>query len=742
MLLAAVLCMALSFITCFEKKLDLNSGSLSYIHDSPEIKDMVLRYVKNLQRYYVYYANFDIDKANAKLEEIDNFIQTGKIETKQKDYSVIAKPFVDIESDGESSDQNSDQSSDEDKISVSNPEDLYDFDINTVTVDTLLDYQTKLSDAISNYDSVKDYIYNNNDFHFLLYSNKLGHIIATNSDLFYTEECYDSVALTDTMFNVDFNGETLINSFRNMGYSCEISIPVTTSTNVKTLMATLHRQLDNNKIFASNITTAVLALASLILVLFTFLCDRSFLKEFNHSLYSIFAKIPMIVQVPVMVGIVQNIVRILAQSSPLLTEMVIYGKIGGLIVTIFSVTLSIEFTFLFLEHILLLITNRHRIMQLPDIQFLVRGLNDCKIAVGAGKMFFAVVMFFLQITIVGLACVLFLMLTNYYMLRAYILMLWLIIFILVILYNGCASEVKLRYYIQQMANGHMEVVPEQSGLFSNSINQLNCIRGNFQKNLDETLRSERLKTDLITNVSHDLKTPLTSIISYVDLLSALPDNSEEAKQYIEVIKNKSRRLKILIDDLFEASKLSSGQMKLERRDSDIVSLLEQTLGELSYKIDASGIEFVVTNSESPIIVNMDGERMWRVFDNLINNILKYSPKNSRAYIDLTKDDKSVTIVFKNVANYHMEFNADELFERFKRGDIARTTEGSGLGLSIAKSIVELHGGSMNIVTDGDLFKIKVVLSLRNEEEAKENKEAKTKSQHKTDSAATLETETV
>ena len=278
-----------------------------------------------------------------------------------------------------------------------------------------------------------------------------------------------------------------------------------------------------------------------------------------------------------------------------------------------------------------------------------------------------------------------------------------------VIFKAIVAEIKLRYYIQELADGKMDTIPEQSGPFTTSINNINKINSGLQRNLNEILKSERLKTELITNVSHDLKTPLTSIISYVSLLKGLNINNDMANEYISVIDNKSKRLKILIDDLFEASKLSSGQMKLDKMYSDIVALLDQTLGELSYKIEESDIEFIVSTSTDSILVNIDGQKMWRVFDNLINNILKYSAKGTRAYVDITEEEHDVVITFKNVANYNMDFDANELFERFKRGDPSRTTEGSGLGLSIAKSIVELHGGIMNITTDGDLFKIVIVL---------------------------------
>jgi signal transduction histidine kinase len=281
------------------------------------------------------------------------------------------------------------------------------------------------------------------------------------------------------------------------------------------------------------------------------------------------------------------------------------------------------------------------------------------------------------------------------------------LFILIAL--ALISEIKLRYYIAEMAAGHIETIPRQRAIFTNSINRLNNVNTRFQENVEKTLKNERLKTDLITNVSHDLKTPLTSIINYIDLLKELNLDNERAVAYIDVVDKKSRRLKLLIEDLFEASKLSSGQMELELHPTDILALLNQTMGELSDRMEEAGIEFKVSAPKHPVMINMDGQKMWRVFDNMFNNILKYAPNGSRAYVEVEDNAHNVVVTLKNVANYQMDFDADELFERFKRGDKARTTEGSGLGLSIAKGIVELHGGNMRIVTDGDLFKMIITL---------------------------------
>jgi signal transduction histidine kinase len=224
-------------------------------------------------------------------------------------------------------------------------------------------------------------------------------------------------------------------------------------------------------------------------------------------------------------------------------------------------------------------------------------------------------------------------------------------------------------------------------------------------------RSERLKTDLITNVSHDLRTPLTAIITYIDLLK-MPDVSEENRTlYVDVLAEKSQRLKALIEDLFEASKMASGNTELVKQQVDISQLLEQALAERDEDISASTLEFRVTKPDTPVNCLVDGQKMWRVFDNLIGNILKYSLDGTRVYISMISTPDALTLTFRNIAKYELNGDVDELFERFRRGDESRHTEGSGLGLAIAKSIVDLHGGTLELMTDGDLFKATIMLPI-------------------------------
>jgi len=237
----------------------------------------------------------------------------------------------------------------------------------------------------------------------------------------------------------------------------------------------------------------------------------------------------------------------------------------------------------------------------------------------------------------------------------------------------------------------------------------NRMRRSAEASRASEARSERLKTELITNVSHDLRTPLTSVITYVDLLKNPELTEEERKNYLDIIDRKSKRLKALIDDLFEATKMASGSVELNRERVDLAQLIEQALAESGAKDGSAGPEFRVRLPERPVLAFVDGQKIWRVFDNLISNIIRYSLEGTRAYITLERANGMVEIAFKNVSKYELGDNVDELIERFKRGDASRHTEGSGLGLAIAKSIVDLHGGSFGLEVDGDLFKVTVRL---------------------------------
>lgn len=262
---------------------------------------------------------------------------------------------------------------------------------------------------------------------------------------------------------------------------------------------------------------------------------------------------------------------------------------------------------------------------------------------------------------------------------------------------------------QAIAAGNFSYTVEETGrghLFQLARHMNNTKLG-LMKSLESQIRSERLKSELITNVSHDLKTPLTSIINYVGLLKDKELPREKTDHYLEVLDRKTARLKLLIEDLFEASKIASGSVELELDNVNVSALLNQALAECGEQIAASSCTLKVDIANPKLYARLDGKKTWRVFENLIGNAVKYALPHTRIHVSLMEKEGQVLFTISNVSAYEIEFDAEELFERFKRGDKSRHTEGSGLGLAIAKSIVELQGGQLRIGIDGDYFKATV-----------------------------------
>ncbi|MBB6672020.1 HAMP domain-containing sensor histidine kinase [Cohnella nanjingensis] len=262
---------------------------------------------------------------------------------------------------------------------------------------------------------------------------------------------------------------------------------------------------------------------------------------------------------------------------------------------------------------------------------------------------------------------------------------------------------------EEIATGNLESEIQVAGkdALGRLAASINNMKLGYQNALASRIKSERMKTELITNVSHDLKTPLTSIINYVDLLKKEDIPSEKAKHYVEVLNRKSLRLKLLIDDLFEVSKMASGAVDLDIQHIDVAALLTQAMAE-SHKDDEEFSNSIRVKIEKPhIYAHLDGNKTWRVFENLIGNAKKYSVPHTRIYISLEEAKDSVIFHIQNTSSYEIDFDAQDLFERFKRADVSRHTEGSGLGLSIVKSIVELQGGEIGIEISGDQFKVRI-----------------------------------
>lgn len=319
---------------------------------------------------------------------------------------------------------------------------------------------------------------------------------------------------------------------------------------------------------------------------------------------------------------------------------------------------------------------------------------------------------------------------------------WIAVLIIIglVVFNGIVGMLLFKQHTEQniiidginkIRDGEVDyVLASESlhGINREMAESVNNIGEGIRKAVKTSMKDEQMKTDLITNVSHDIKTPLTSIINYVDLLKRLKITEEPAKGYIDILDNKAHRLKQLTDDLVEASKISSGNIILNMEKLNLTELVNQGIGEFSEEMESRGLTVIFENSNTPAYILADSRRMWRVVENLLKNICKYAMENTRVYFDMEVGENLVSASVKNISKQQMNIRPDELTERFIRGDSARSTEGSGLGLSIAKSLVQAQGGEFTIYLDGDLFKVTISFPKyeepeKTEETAEEEKES-------------------
>ena len=276
--------------------------------------------------------------------------------------------------------------------------------------------------------------------------------------------------------------------------------------------------------------------------------------------------------------------------------------------------------------------------------------------------------------------------------------------------NGLLLKEKLKKGIEEIALGNMEYQIPLQGLRGENLKlaeMINGIANGFHMAVEEAMKNERLKTDLITNVSHDIKTPLTSIINYVAILKQSDIADPKIQGYLDILEAKAQRLKTLTEDVVEASKVSSGNISLEYMDVDLVEMIQQTEGEMAEKFEARNLKMIVNLPAEPAVVHVDGRRMWRVLENIFGNAAKYAMPGTRVYADLKLEEDTVDLSLKNVSEHLLNISADELTERFIRGDLSRSSEGSGLGLSIAQSLTTMQGGTFNLYLDGDLFRVNI-----------------------------------
>lgn len=283
--------------------------------------------------------------------------------------------------------------------------------------------------------------------------------------------------------------------------------------------------------------------------------------------------------------------------------------------------------------------------------------------------------------------------------------------IILLTYHKTTEFKKIYEGVEKVKSGDIkyQINVDGSGMMHGLAENINSLSDGLEDAVNEMIKSERLKTELISNVSHDIKTPLTSIITYVDLLKKEEVQPEKAKEYIEVLEQKSQRLKYLTDDLFEAAKASSGAMSMELVKLDIGSLVNQGIGEFTEKLEQSNLLIKNNVETEQYFVKADGRLLWRIFENILSNVSKYALPESRVYIDAIEQRETIMVTVKNISAYELNISSDELMERFTRGDRSRNTEGSGLGLNIAKSLAELQHGKFRVEIDGDLFKSVLIL---------------------------------
>lgn len=283
--------------------------------------------------------------------------------------------------------------------------------------------------------------------------------------------------------------------------------------------------------------------------------------------------------------------------------------------------------------------------------------------------------------------------------------------------NRSIWQKRISETIQQMTQGDVSIkvdTKDMKGTTLQLAQEVNYLGAGLEKALEEATVNERMKTELLTNVSHDIKTPLTSIVNYVDLLKLTDIPDGKAREYLNILEEKSIRLKRLTEDLVEAARANSGNLALEMVPLDLAEFLQQAIGEMEYKFPGRKLELVVSIPDGPFFIKADGNRLWRVFENLMNNAYKYSMPGTRIYVDCIHREQEISVVIKNISEHPLTASASELTERFVRGDVSRSTEGSGLGLSIARGFVERMGGVLDIQLDGDMFKAIVRFSLMSE----------------------------
>ncbi|MGL4912882.1 MAG: HAMP domain-containing sensor histidine kinase, partial [Romboutsia sp.] len=471
-------------------------------------------------------------------------------------------------------------------------------------------------------------------------------------------------------------------------------------------------------------------------------------EEFNYCKNDLVNLIPIIIS-SLIISIVALVLYILNKANLFKKENSLYNKIplefhlGIMALGVFDLTLNNKYDqiyyyygyqisfiikFIFLLELFMLIHNFRTLNDKKDIiksSLIIKCFENVKYMIISFKKYRKNTPLITRIIIIGVLSIISIGLVMLFLYRSWywggrltaivsVLLPSILIFIIVTyVIKSLIYLNKIMEGAQQIKNGKVDYKIEIKGNdnFTSLAEDINNISEWLDKAIDEKLKSERMKSELITNVSHDLKTPLTAIINYVGLIKKEENiQPEYINDYVNILDNKSKRLKVLIDDLFEASKASSGNISLNIEKLDLNQLLKQSIGENEEKLLNAKLNLKTNLPKQPVHINCDGKRMYRVFENLLSNISKYSLENTRVYIEIKEIDDNVHVYMKNISAYELNFEVDEITERFKRGDLSRNTEGSGLGLAIAKDLVQLQNGSFDIQIDADLFKVEMVFT--------------------------------